>query len=356
MTGMRLVGLTGLLLAMTSPVRALDPYAGIDPWWVLLHEPAVVAELQLDASQKSAFLALRDRLDLRFWPLRNKSREDATRGFESLVSEAKQELPKILRPAQSKRLGEILLWRLGTAGLVRDELAARMRYTPAQRKRVQEILDETQAVVTELEKEAADGASQEQSQKKYVTLKTDEQKDILRLLKPDQRKAWQDALGKTFDPAKLGVPEYRVPELIDTGEWINTAPVKLSEQRGKVVIVHFYTYGCINCIRNFPWYREWHERFRERDVLLLGIHTPETAGERDVARVRQKATDDKFAFPVLIDPNSENWNAWGNAMWPSVYVIDKRGYMRSFWPGELKWKGNDGEKYMRERIESLLAE
>lgn len=356
MTGIRLGLLAGLLLAQSSPTWAVDPYAGVDPWWVILHEPAAVADLRLDEAQREKFLALRDRLDLRFWPLRNKSREEATSGFESILTDAKRELPNILRPAQVQRLDEIVLWKLGTAALVRDDLAARLKYTASQRSRVQEILDETQTKVSALQQELSEGASQDSLQKQYIALKTNEQKSILKLLRPEQRKAWQDVLGKTFDPSQLGVPEYRVPELVDTGEWINTRPLKLNDQRGKVVIVHFYTFGCINCIRNFPWYREWHERFKQEDVLLLGIHTPETAGERDIARVRQKAKDDQFEFPVLIDAKKENWDAWGNSMWPSVYVIDKRGYMRSFWPGELKWMGNDGEKFMRDRIEALLRE
>ena len=84
--------------------------------------------------------------------------------------------------------------------------------------------------------------------------------------------------------------------------------------------------------------------------MLIGIHTPETASERESANVRRKAEAEKFAFPVLIDGDKQNWNAWGNAMWPSVYLIDKRGYVRQFWPGELKWQGNDGEKHMRDWI------
>jgi peroxiredoxin len=120
--------------------------------------------------------------------------------------------------------------------------------------------------------------------------------------------------------------------------------------------VHFYAADCINCIRNYPWYREWHQRFKDKPVALIGIHTPETEAERDASAVRKKAADAKLEFPILIDGRNENWNAWGNSMWPSVYVIDKRGYLRFFWPGELKWQGNDGEKYMRERIEQLLLE
>ncbi|WLD10072.1 hypothetical protein [Planctellipticum variicoloris] len=123
MTGLRLAVLLGVILAAASPAQALDPYAGIDPWWVLLHEPAVVADLKLEVPQQAKFLALRDRLDLRFWPLRNKSRDEATKGFEAIVAEARRELPMILRPAQSQRLNEIVFWKLGTAALVRDDLA-----------------------------------------------------------------------------------------------------------------------------------------------------------------------------------------------------------------------------------------
>jgi len=89
---------------------------------------------------------------------------------------------------------------------------------------------------------------------------------------------------------------------------------------------------------------------------MIGIHTPETAAERDAAHVRQKAAEAELSFPILIDGKSENWNAWGNSIWPCVYVIDKQGYLRHFWAGELKWQGNDGEKFLRDRIEALLNE
>ena len=68
------------------------------------------------------------------------------------------------------------------------------------------------------------------------------------------------------------------------------------------------------------------------------------------------ARDAGFRFPVLIDGDKANWYAWGNSMWPSVYVVDRRGYLRAFWPGELKWKGATGDAWIAERIESLIAE
>jgi len=72
--------------------------------------------------------------------------------------------------------------------------------------------------------------------------------------------------------------------------------------------------------------------------------------------VKTKADSAECEFPVLIDGTKANWNAWGNSMWPSVYLVDKRGYLRHFWPGELKWRGATGDQWMRERIEELLAE
>jgi len=107
---------------------------------------------------------------------------------------------------------------------------------------------------------------------------------------------------------------------------------------------------------NYPVYLDWQERFRDRDAVILGIHTPETAAEQKSAAVTTKADRAGFEFPVLIDGTKANWNAWGNTMWPSVYLVDKRGYLRYFWRGELKWQGATGDQWMQERIEELLAE
>jgi thiol-disulfide isomerase/thioredoxin len=251
----------------------------------------------------------------------------------------------------------LLYRRLGTAAVLRDDLAARLRLTEPQRRQIKEICEQTQTAVAAIEKEASAGKPREPLEKKLTELKTKEQKQVLALLKPEQKAAWKEAVGAEFDFSKLGRPAFKAPELVDTGEWINAqAPLEIAKLRGKVVIVHFYASGCINCIHNYPSYREWHDKFRPQEVAMIGIHTPETAAERNVDGVRKKAAAEKLAFPVLIDGQSENWNAWGNSMWPTVYVLDKRGYLRHFWPGELKWQGSDGEKFLRERIEALIAE
>lgn len=90
--------------------------------------------------------------------------------------------------------------------------------------------------------------------------------------------------------------------------------------------------------------------------MVLGIHTPELSSERSVNAVRQNARDTGLTFPILIDNDKRNWNAWGNSMWPSVYLLDKQGYVRAWWYGELNWQGSKGEEQLRKRIEQLLAE
>lgn len=335
---------------------ALDPYAGNDPYWVLLHEPAVIAELRLSPAQRKSFQNLTDELDLQFFPLRNKSNDAVLAGATRITNTAREKLQKLLQPAQRKRLTEILLRRLGNKALLHEEVAGRMRYSDTQQQRIEKIIDETQATVAELQKQASEGVPSEALDKRFNALQADQQKKLLDVLKPDQRNLLKTLLGPPFDLAKLGQPAFKAPELVDSGEWINSPPLQLEQLRGKVVVLHFYAFGCSNCIHNYPSYQLWSEHFKDKDVVLIGIHTPETAAERESASVRQKAADEKFSFPVLIDSQKQNWKAWGNSMWPCVYLIDKRGYFREIWPGELKWNGNDGEKYMRDRIEGLLAE
>jgi peroxiredoxin len=345
-----------LLFVIPCKAWPAEPFPGIDPYWILLHEPAVIEELKLSKSQRQAFQKQTDDLDLRVFPLRNKSRDEMLPELTKVFSDAQQAVGTILQPAQEKQLNEIYMRRLGTIALLRDAVAAKMRYSDTQRKEIEKIIADTQTSVTALEKEASEGKPREPLEKRFVALKTDEQKRILKLLKPNQQKAWRDLVDTDFDMTKLGQPIFKAPELVDTNEWINSAPLRLEDLRGKVVVVHFYACGCSNCIHNYPWYHQWHDAFKDKGVVLIGIHTPETASERDSANVRRKAAAEKFEFPVLIDGKNENWNAWGNSMWPSVYLIDKRGYLRQFWPGELNWQGNNGEKYMREWIEKLLAE
>ena len=91
-------------------------------------------------------------------------------------------------------------------------------------------------------------------------------------------------------------------------------------------------------------------------MIILGVHTPETSAERQPDSVRAKVQEAQFDFPVVIDNEKKNWDAWGNSMWPSVYLIDKQGRLRYWWYGELNWNEAGGQKIMAAKIEELLAE
>ena len=154
----------------------------------------------------------------------------------------------------------------------------------------------------------------------------------------------------------LGI-RIKAPELQDSGTWINTEkPLRLSDLQGTVVVLHFYAFGCINCRNNYPVYTDWQQRFEGKNVALIGIQTPETQAEHNVDLIRQRAEEAGFTFPILADIEKDNWQTWGNSMWPSVYVLDKQGYIREFWPGELRWEGATGDKYLQQQIEKLMRE
>ncbi len=131
---------------------------------------------------------------------------------------------------------------------------------------------------------------------------------------------------------------------------------QVKELRGKVVLVHFYAFQCHNCHANFEIYRRWHDQWHEKGVVVVGIQTPETSQERDPAAVKSAAAERKLEFPIIVDVASKNWDAWGNTMWPTVYVVDKNGYLRQWWAGELNWKGATGDKTIEQVVDQLLAE
>ena len=350
------LGLLAALVIGGGRVPAADPFAGADPAWSLLHEPAVAHELALTPPQGRQFRALLDELDARCFPLRNRPTAEAVEGAAAITAEATTRLETILSGPQFRRFTEIQTRQQGTAALLKPGMAKLMHYKPQQHERLETLIAETAAATRALERRLRDGEPRAPLDRAFSDLQRDELRQVLDLLTPTQQAVWRRQVGRDFDLSTLGRPVFKAPELVDSGAWLNSAPLTLASLGGKVVVVHFYAFGCVNCSNNYPTYLDWQDRFRDKDVVLIGIHTPETDAERSAAAVRTKATDAGFAFPVLIDGTQANWNAWGNSMWPSVYLVDKRGYLRHFWPGELKWQGATGDQWMRERIEELLAE
>ena len=339
-------------------VASSDDPTPVDPYWTLIHDEAVLADLKLTASQGEAMRAALDPLDLQCFPLRNRSASEANEGFAKAAAAARKELAKILKPAQNQRLDQIVVRSQGTDALLRDDLAAKIKLTDKQREGIRKLITETRAAKAKLQSDLrANKLQAGEAQEKFNKLAADDRDAINALLTNDQKTRLAPLIARDFDISKLGSTAFKTPELIgDSPAWLGSPPLTAESLRGRVVVVHYFAFGCINCIHNYPTYREWQKELAGKNVQLIGIHTPETKAEHDVAKLQTKLKAEELEFPVLVDNEKANWNAWGNNMWPSVYVLDKRGYMRAFWSGELKWQGATGDAQMRTMIDELLAE
>ncbi|ARN18707.1 redoxin family protein [Piscinibacter gummiphilus] len=132
--------------------------------------------------------------------------------------------------------------------------------------------------------------------------------------------------------------------------WLNAAPGGPVAARGRVTVVSFWTYSCINCLRTLPYVRAWAERYAGDGLAVVGVHTPEFAFEKDAGNVARAAKDLKVAYPVALDNGYRIWRAFGNHYWPAIYVVDAQGRIRHHQFGE------GGEQDTERVIQSLLQE
>ena len=144
--------------------------------------------------------------------------------------------------------------------------------------------------------------------------------------------------------------EGALPSLDGAVTWLNSEPLTTEALRGKVVLVDFWTYSCINCIRTLPYVRAWAEKYKDQGLVVIGVHTPEFAFEKKVDNVENALKEFKITYPVAVDSNYRIWKAFENQYWPAEYLVDAKGLIRHHSFGE-------GEYAETERaIQELLAE
>lgn len=157
-------------------------------------------------------------------------------------------------------------------------------------------------------------------------------------------------------PRQLVVLDVPAPALVGSPEdWMNTRHAPVSFQPGQVYVVHFWAFGCGNCKRNLPAYNQWQAAYGSA-VTVIGIHTPETEKEKQVKNVADAVRNNGITYPVLVDGQARNWQRWQQQMWPTVYLVDKRGHVRYYWLGELEWQNAGGTAIMDGYIRQLLSE
>ncbi|MGO8099923.1 cytochrome c biogenesis protein DipZ [Rhizobium leguminosarum] len=152
-------------------------------------------------------------------------------------------------------------------------------------------------------------------------------------------------------PFRSDLPvEGHAPSLDGAVEWLNSEPLTTEQLRGKVVLVDFWTYSCINCIRTIPYVRAWAEKYADQGLVVIGVHAPEFAFEKKTDNVKKAIGDFQIGYPVAIDNDYKVWRAFENSYWPAAYLIDAKGKIRYHHFGEGNY--NRTEK----AIQDLLRE
>ncbi len=142
-----------------------------------------------------------------------------------------------------------------------------------------------------------------------------------------------EALMADHSPEQLPV-EGQLPSLAGASSWLNSAALTAEALQGKVVLVDFWTYSCINCLRSLPYVKAWYEKYRNHGLVVIGVHAPEFAFEKDLGNVRRAVAELGVSYPVALDNNYAIWQGFNNQYWPAHYFIDSKGRIRAHHFGE----------------------
>ncbi|MBE9007826.1 thioredoxin family protein [Fortiea sp. LEGE XX443] len=119
-----------------------------------------------------------------------------------------------------------------------------------------------------------------------------------------------------------------LPEFQGISQWLNSSPLTTADLKGSVVLIQFWTFGCINCIRTLPYVTSWHEKYAAQGLKIIGVHTPEFAFEKVANNVKQALKKHKINYAVPIDNDFKTWNAYKNEYWPHLFLADRQGVIR----------------------------
>jgi len=346
----------------TSHARADDAKAAADatppladPSLLLVRDDAVRQELKVTPAQREQLDALLKPHNRLLIAIRDVGPNGADETAQPAISELRAALKQLFTTEQKFRLQGLILQAQGYDALLRKDIIAKLKISPEQQTALAAIAAETRDQVQALNQDRETSLPEELKQE-LAGVQAERLKKIIAELDDRQESIYSKLLGEAFDFSQVKPSPGIAPEFTSIDAWINSEPVTIESLRGKVVVVHFFAFGCINCIHNYPWYKEWHDAYQGKDVALIGIHTPETQTETDNDLLRASLEKNDLKFPVAVDKEKAMWKAWYNNMWPSVYIIDKQGRLRYWWYGELDWEGAGNQAVARQQIDQLLAE
>jgi len=324
------------------------------PLTILLRSKPVHRELRLSPDRINDIEDAVSQVDLPLWLLRDMPVDKRNNTAESLIGRLNNDLSGILSVQQWDRLNQIALQARGIDAFLDPQTVAKLNISTEQYNNIKTLLNVSYQILASLQTNTTI-PSESIRAARIMQLQAESKQSVLALLNPAQRQALSTLLGRPFDLSKIRRIVCRAPEFkVDT--WLNSQPLTMAELKGKVTVVHFYAFGCGNCIRTLPYYNDWQKRFGTDDFNIIGIHRPETKQERILEKVKSKAQEAGMNYPIAIDNDSIAWNAWANHIWPSIYLVDRDGFVRYWWYGELNYQGAKTEPYLRARIQELIDE
>ena len=142
-------------------------------------------------------------------------------------------------------------------------------------------------------------------------------------------------------PLKMAAVQNTAPNFVGISNWFNSAPLNMADLRGKVVLVDFWTYGCYNCVNTLPHVTALYSKYKDRGLVIVGVHTPEFPFERSASNVQAALKRHGIAYPVAQDNESLTWNAYRNQYWPAQYIVDQNGKLVYQHAGEGSYEEMD---------------
>jgi thiol-disulfide isomerase/thioredoxin len=152
-----------------------------------------------------------------------------------------------------------------------------------------------------------------------------------------------------FPQKALAFLDKKAPE-ITSSVWINTEPLSSKALQGKVALIEFWTFGCYNCRNVEPKIKEWHQRYAEQGLVVIGVHSPEFSHEKDLNAVKSYVSENQLQHAIVLDNDFVNWKRFNNRYWPAIYLIDTKGIIRYVHIGEGSYAKTE------KMIQTLLAE
>lgn len=146
------------------------------------------------------------------------------------------------------------------------------------------------------------------------------------------------------------------PNFIPGGEWLNSEPLNIEDLRGKVVLINVWVYSCYNCYRSLPTLKRWYDEYAKDGFEIVGVHTPEFASDKPLKNVQEALLREGVTWPVVQDNAAATWRAYGNSVWPTFYLVDKKGVVRKAQRGEISSVFPQGIRPLQGAIQKLLAE